>query len=706
MKAKQKVIYFLTAVIFSLALFSPVRAVVPTTMTLNATTGDTVQVAITGAANSNIQLSYLLPGASAVTSVVFGTTDGSGNFSTSISSGGYGIPSGSPVFASINSIQSGTALWPSFTSSLSFSQMNVQLAVGQNIIVSGSSSLTLISNSASASIGTSINGSQITITGLASGAGTLTLCSSNVGCGSIAVGVGAQSGGSQVSFDQNNVVLYVGDAKSVSISGGSNNGHILKSNSNSAALHANLIRAAGIIWLYGDVPGTTVLAICSAESETNCANLNVTVLNKAATALSFNQNNIILTQGLIQTATVSGGPAGNYYILSNSNSSVSAATISGNALTVTGGSTVASNIITVCSTSVNNTCGSLNTTLANTSNTASSATVLSFNRNIISMSQGDTASVTVAGGTGTGYSVSSNSAPSIATASINGSSNIVTLYGSNVGSTIITICSASAGTVCASLYATVTVALPPVGFSRNNITLVSGGKTLVTVSGGGANNMVYSNSNSNAVSADLVSNGSVLLLTGGTVSGSAVIMICPSNAQSIQCATLNVTNTSTGVAPAGSYSNTVSAGDLIKASGPAVYYLGSDGKRYVFPNEKTYKTWYADFGSVKTITDSKLASYPIGGNVTYKPGSKMIKVATDPRVYVIDAKGTLRLIPSEAVAKAIYGTNWAKLVEDIPDAFFVNYKEGADINSAGDFNPASVKVSAASINSDKGLLTQ
>ena len=30
---------------------------------------------------------------------------------------------------------------------------------------------------------------------------------------------------------------------------------------------------------------------------------------------------------------------------------------------------------------------------------------------------------------------------------------------------------------------------------------------------------------------------------------------------------------------------TLAGGDLIKASGPAVYYYGGDGKRYVFPNE-------------------------------------------------------------------------------------------------------------------------
>ena len=52
----------------------------------------------------------------------------------------------------------------------------------------------------------------------------------------------------------------------------------------------------------------------------------------------------------------------------------------------------------------------------------------------------------------------------------------------------------------------------------------------------------------------------------------------------------------------------VAPGELVKASLAAVYYVGNDGKRYVFPNEKTYKTWWSDFSAVKTISDSELAA--------------------------------------------------------------------------------------------------
>lgn len=145
------------------------------------------------------------------------------------------------------------------------------------------------------------------------------------------------------------------------------------------------------------------------------------------------------------------------------------------------------------------------------------------------------------------------------------------------------------------------------------------------------------------------------------------------------------------------------AGDLIKASTPAVYYLGSDGKRYVFPNEKTFKTWYSSFSGVKTITDAELASYPIGGNVTYKPGVKMVKITTDPKVYAVDANGKLRHVTSEAIAVALYGSTWNKQIDDVADSFFVNYTTGAAINAASEFVPATVTAAATSINFDKGL---
>lgn len=119
---------------------------------------------------------------------------------------------------------------------------------------------------------------------------------------------------------------------------------------------------------------------------------------------------------------------------------------------------------------------------------------------------------------------------------------------------------------------------------------------------------------------------------------------------------------------------------LIKVGGnSAVYYCGFDGRRYVFPNSNVFKTWFGDFKDVKTITPEQMASLILGGNVKYRPGVTMIKLQTDPRVYVVAPGGVLRWVSSEAVAVKLYGAEWNKLVQDISDAFIGNYTMGSAI---------------------------
>lgn len=123
-------------------------------------------------------------------------------------------------------------------------------------------------------------------------------------------------------------------------------------------------------------------------------------------------------------------------------------------------------------------------------------------------------------------------------------------------------------------------------------------------------------------------------------------------------------------------------GSLIKMNGlSSVYYLGQDGKRYVFPAQNIYFSWYKDFSGVVTISQSELESYPLGANITMRPGTRLVKITTNPKVYAVEPGGNLRAIPDEATAKALYGDNWNKRVSDVADAFFTNYKMGNQLAS-------------------------
>lgn len=149
----------------------------------------------------------------------------------------------------------------------------------------------------------------------------------------------------------------------------------------------------------------------------------------------------------------------------------------------------------------------------------------------------------------------------------------------------------------------------------------------------------------------------------------------------------------------------LSPGDLIKGPLDAVYYYSMTGKRYVFPNEKTYRTWYADFSSVKTITAAELAAIPLGENVTYRPGVKMVKITTDPKVYAVAKDGTLRWIKTESLAAALYGADWNKKIDDVSDAYFTNYTLGAAIENSGDYSPSAETAAATDIDTDKTAVT-
>ncbi|OIN90284.1 hypothetical protein AUJ42_03315, partial [Candidatus Collierbacteria bacterium CG1_02_44_10] len=149
---------------------------------------------------------------------------------------------------------------------------------------------------------------------------------------------------------------------------------------------------------------------------------------------------------------------------------------------------------------------------------------------------------------------------------------------------------------------------------------------------------------------------------------------------------------------------TIQTGDLIRGSLSSVYYIGADRARYVFPTEKIYFSWYTDFSSVKAVTDAELASYPIGGNITYRPGVRMVKIMTDPRVYAVDAGGTLRWVETEETAAALYGSDWNTKIDDISDASFTDYALGSSITTPSEFDIPTITTGAVSISSDKELV--
>lgn len=141
------------------------------------------------------------------------------------------------------------------------------------------------------------------------------------------------------------------------------------------------------------------------------------------------------------------------------------------------------------------------------------------------------------------------------------------------------------------------------------------------------------------------------------------------------------------------------AGDLFKVSdSSAVYLLNSDMERLYFPHSSVYKTWYEDYSKVKEIPNTCVDNYPAPAKapfgVNYRPGSKLIKVQISPSVYAIAPGNTIRKIGSEAVAKSLYGENWASDVADVADVFWSNYaNKGTELTEAVPHDGMLIKIS-------------
>lgn len=152
----------------------------------------------------------------------------------------------------------------------------------------------------------------------------------------------------------------------------------------------------------------------------------------------------------------------------------------------------------------------------------------------------------------------------------------------------------------------------------------------------------------------------------------------------------------------------VATGSLIKtacsakatATDPckAVYFYGDDGKRHVFANESVYFNWYSDFDDVETVSSSFMASLTIGKNVTYRPGSVLVKFDSSSKVYAVEETRTLRHYVSTSVLKSDYGADWKDVLVSVPDSLYSNYTIGNDIDSTSDFDRTEAYYSVSDIN--------
>lgn len=262
--------------------------------------------------------------------------------------------------------------------------------------------------------------------------------------------------------------------------------------------------------------------------------------------LSLSQNSLSLTSGQSQSVTVynSGSYSyGNFYISSNSSPYVASATISGNQVNVYG-SQSGSTTLSICQNSGNGGCASLYVTVnGNNGCTYNCGNGnLSLSQSSVSLNSGQSATVNVySNNYGGNIYISSNSNPSAATATVNGSSIYVT--GQNTGASNIQICQ-SGNFNCATLYVNVNAnngcgyncGSGSLSLSQTSLNLSAGQSASVTAySYNGGSLYISSNSSPSVVSVSL--SGSVVNFYA-IANGSSTVNICTNTNN--QCASVYV----------------------------------------------------------------------------------------------------------------------------------------------------------------------
>ncbi len=131
-----------------------------------------------------------------------------------------------------------------------------------------------------------------------------------------------------------------------------------------------------------------------------------------------------------------------------------------------------------------------------------------------------------------------------------------------------------------------------------------------------------------------------------------------------------------------------------------VYYYAADGKRYVFPTQEIYQSWFPNIkiADVNSQSLEKLYETPLGGNVFFRPGSLL----TTPSIfdtYLVIKNGQIRKI-NENLLKQIYGENYQNLVNSLPEYYFSQYKIIEPIKILTDFPEIPLEIT---IDQNKGL---
>ena len=127
-----------------------------------------------------------------------------------------------------------------------------------------------------------------------------------------------------------------------------------------------------------------------------------------------------------------------------------------------------------------------------------------------------------------------------------------------------------------------------------------------------------------------------------------------------------------------------STGDIIKVKGVGsahgeVYWIDSNLQRDLFVNRATYNSWYPNFNTLKTISQSDFESLVSGPNVTAK-AEALIKFDNADTLYKVMPNAGISAISTQ-IAESLYGKGWLSKIVNIQSSFENDYIKNTSANA-------------------------
>ena len=138
--------------------------------------------------------------------------------------------------------------------------------------------------------------------------------------------------------------------------------------------------------------------------------------------------------------------------------------------------------------------------------------------------------------------------------------------------------------------------------------------------------------------------------------------------------------------------STITKGQFIRSSSfNSIYFVDEDGKRRPFWDTNAFFSYADSFDEVSWVTDATLSTLEMGDPMLPQPGSVLVKIQSDPKVYAIDEGNVLRWVPDEDTANNVYGLSWADYVIDLDASTFARFSIGNNMATSDFVDKAMMK---------------